>query len=118
MAIASVVGAGKSVIWYDDLPIVRDRKLMLFGCSLVLRLSKIFALCRNLGWHRSHSFIVTSGTTKRRTGVGYSRLYRFSLVDNPTPTLPLFPNSMRLIVVARSSHMRATVNRQIVSKTC
>src|SRR5216684_4353236 len=109
MITTSAAGAGKSVIWYDDLPIVRDRKLMLLGCSVVLRSSRISALCRNLGWHHSHSSIVTSGTTKRRIGVGYSRLYWFSLVDSPTLTLPLFPNSMRLIV-ARSSQIQATVN--------
>jgi len=31
MITASAAGAGKSVIWYDDLPTVRDRELMLFG---------------------------------------------------------------------------------------
>jgi hypothetical protein len=115
MIIASVAGAGKSVIWYDDLPIVCDPKLM--RCSLVLRSLRISALCGNLGWHHSHSFIVTSGTTKRRTGVGCSRLYSFNLVDNPTSTLLFFPDSMRPIVVARRRRMQATVNWQIVSKT-
>src|SRR5216684_5262953 len=109
MITVTAAGAGKSVIWYDDLPVVGDLKLTLFGCSVVLRSSRIFAVCRNLGWHHSHSFIVISGTTKRRTDVGYSHLYSFSLVNSPTPTLPSFPNSMRPIVVARSMRMQATV---------
>src|SRR5229473_2592157 len=55
MITVSAAGAGKSVIWYDDLPVVGDRKLMLFGCSVVLWSSRIFALCRNLGSQQSHA---------------------------------------------------------------
>src|SRR6266853_3960861 len=60
----------------------------------VRQLSRISAGCANQDWPPLLSSIVTSGRTKRRTAVDYSRLSWSSFVTNPTRTTPLCPNSI------------------------
>jgi hypothetical protein len=107
MIIASAAGAGKSVIWSASPLISHVHELILFGSSAVIEDIRIL---QKSGLASLAFFYVTSGMTKRRTGVSYSHPYWSSLVNNPSPTLPFFPNSMRRIVVARNSHMQVTAN--------
>ena len=100
MITAFEAGAGKSVIWCENISIFRFESSRY---SLVLRSSKTSAPCRNPGSHHSLSFIATSGTIKRRAGAGYSHHSWSSFANSPTRTPPFFPISIWPIVVARNT---------------
>src|ERR1700722_13553311 len=67
MITASIAGAGKSVIWYDNLSVVVFASLYF---RVVLRSSRTSARCRKQGWHHSLSSIMILKWIKRGTGVG------------------------------------------------
>src|SRR5216683_953205 len=75
MIIASIAGAGKSVLWYTNFTLSLLRKLIICHHA-VLQSSKISKRCAHLSLGHSVSpfFIVTSGTTKSKNAVGCSHL--------------------------------------------
>jgi len=103
----SVAGAGKSVLWYVNLSVLSFRNSI--GCHhLVPQLSRTSKAYVRQDRHHSHSSIVTSGRTKRRTGAGCFRLSWSSSVVNRMPTMMPSSNSMKHTI--RAHDMPAIVN--------